>query len=331
MRKKTFDSGFTLVEILVVIAIISILVGLLLPAVQMAREAARRVSCSNNLKQLGLACLNYESTHRYLPGYAGELIPGRADENNSDTGGHIMQHVGQQRPANREANWITKILPFMENSAVAIEWERLHLRRTYTFTAQELSVLEYQVQGLNCASRRTSDPIAMHHTYGTIYGPKSTRTDYAMNAGSGRENPVGSNLFAVEAAGIWRLGGRTKLSMVTDGTSNTYLIGEKSVNPRHYLSGQDDGDRAPAMGAGPLGGASSYVRYALRNVRPDSARKHTPRETDCISCHDFGSAHPGTWSSVFTDGSVRSNAYTLDFDIHYGNASIAGGEVTNQP
>ncbi len=98
MRKK--QPGFTLVELLVVIAIIGILVGLLLPAVQQAREAARRMQCSNNLKQLGLANLNYESTHKKFPiGF----LDVRQTGNPLKDGGW---------------SWATALLPYIEQSAI---------------------------------------------------------------------------------------------------------------------------------------------------------------------------------------------------------------------
>lgn len=116
--RPTEHCGFTLVEILVVLAVIGLLLALLLPAVQAAREAVRRIQCSNNLKQLGLACLNYESSHKAIPAYAGEMWP------------RIEFFLTQQGTPNQSmigGNVITKILPFMERKALAPQWEQINV------------------------------------------------------------------------------------------------------------------------------------------------------------------------------------------------------------
>ena len=113
MRKTSLRAGFTLVELLVVIAIIGILVGLLLPAVQAAREAARRMSCSNNFKQIGLAIHNYHSAYKQIPMQAGGTF--RADSN----GGYNNQAGDNNR---RRLSWLVGLTPFFEQQAI---WEQV--------------------------------------------------------------------------------------------------------------------------------------------------------------------------------------------------------------
>ena len=101
--------AFTLVELLVVIAIIGILVGLLLPAVQSAREAARRTQCLNHLKQIGLACHNFFESNGYFPGYAGEIPPDDV----------TLPDGVEENDDWRGANWMVQSMPFMEDSPLA--------------------------------------------------------------------------------------------------------------------------------------------------------------------------------------------------------------------
>ncbi len=316
MRKSQQYRGFTLVELLVVIAIIAILVGLLLPAVQAAREAARQVQCRNNLKQIALAIHNYESAFGMFPGYAGEKQPAL-----------VSFTSGSRRESMRGWNWISKTLIFMEQKQLADHWGELGSKQRLEQTDQEKSMVAKALSALHCPTRRNAESYPLVGTYNTRFGDLAARTDYAMNGGAARtlEHLGHENRIEVEKEGVWRLGQSTRLNSISDGLSNTYLVGEKAMDAGKYTTGTDFGDRAPAMGwVDNNTGANASVRFAARPPAAD-----TP--DTCLACHDFGSAHATNWNAALADGSVRSIFYTMDIEVHRSTASISGREVLQLP
>ncbi|GAB5403133.1 MAG: DUF1559 domain-containing protein [Aureliella sp.] len=316
MKKIQQYRGFTLVELLVVIAIIAILVGLLLPAVQAAREAARQVQCRNNLKQIALAIHNYESAFRMFPGYAGEKQPAL-----------VSYTSGSRRESMRGWNWISKTLIFMEQKQLADQWGELGSRLQIQQTDYEREMVATALSTLHCPTRRSAESYPLVGNYNVRFGDKAARTDYAMNGGSARtlEDLGHENRIEVEQEGVWRLGRFTRLNSVSDGLSNTYLVGEKAMDADKYTTGTDFGDRAPAMGwVDNNTGANASVRFAARSPEVD-------KPDTCLACHDFGSAHATNWNAALADGSVRSIFYSMDIEIHRSTASISGREVLQLP
>ncbi|MEM8717044.1 MAG: DUF1559 domain-containing protein, partial [Cyanobacteria bacterium P01_G01_bin.4] len=221
-------SAFTLVELLVVIAIIGILVGLLLPAVQAAREAARRMSCTNNLKQIGLALLNYESAHRAFPAQSSAPGPGR-------------QHVAVR------GSWFTAALPFVEQAG---------LYRSFDPTAHwhapiNQEAVNARVPILLCPS--APDREGFEWTVLVDYpggGPFSltprdfydgSPTDYANVGGVGTQLnaslPPGRRINDPRNCGVLQTRS-SKLSEITDGLSNTILVVECAGRPQLYQNGR---------------------------------------------------------------------------------------------
>lgn len=312
MRLNTLcRAAFTLVELLVVITIIAILIALLLPAVQAAREAARLTQCRNNIKQLALACHNYESVHKELPGYAGERSPIR-----------VSYEFNRRRDASLAGvPWTVQVMPFMEEGNLAAELSRVMEMRDLRPTPRIENLVRVPNQAYHCPTRRDARPYPLREPYRSMYGDYGARTDYAMNGGPAHQSEENEVQIHNYSDGVWVLGKRKKTNALSDGLSYTYLMGEKAMDLLRYDTGDDFGDRSPLLGYHDTKASThSYVRYAARSPRMDRAR-------NCLVCHDFGSAHFAGWNAAMADGSVRLIHYELDLELHRENASIDGHEV----
>lgn len=193
MKISKHRLAFTLVELLVVIAIIGILIGMLLPAIQAVREAARRTKCQNNLKQMGLAALNFESAQMAFP-------PGVVD---NDDNLQDALHTG----------WVF-LLPYFEQNNVADQYD---MTSSWSSTTN-LPLAQVSIEMLNCPS----NPGAFEQT-GKIEG---TKCDYAFSKG-----PTAA-LYADSPEGMFGINQKVKMGAITDGTSNTFAIGEAVSNDK---------------------------------------------------------------------------------------------------
>jgi prepilin-type N-terminal cleavage/methylation domain-containing protein/prepilin-type processing-associated H-X9-DG protein len=341
LRHKAWRAAFTLVELLVVIAIIGVLVGLLLPAVQAAREAARRMQCSNNLKQIGLAHMNFESSYKYLP-------PGPYDGDPRLEGMQYDEAPGQYEGStccnaahpNGWSQWF-HILPFMEQQNVYnlanFTLPPLHSGRPADYNGEN-SVARALIPSYYCPSRR--GPTG----YGTA---QFGRCDYASSAGfyqgeilengtqSGWEPelwqpqipppPLGleprrnertrenfGNFGGRKGYIVWSAqGAKRRLGDVIDGTSNSIMCSEKGLPPQ--VHGTDGGDNERWNNAG---WDECVIRYHFPPMADTDPRNRPFRNmvagTGTVWRRFFGSAHPGGLNSVFGDGSVRFASFTVD-------------------
>lgn len=284
--------AFTLVELLVVIAIIGILVGLLLPAVQAAREAGRRSQCSNNLKQIALAALQHESATGYFP-----------------TGGWGDTWVGDPERGTGErqcGGFFYSCLPFMEQAALHDMILKPEPLPAWTESGRQQRLREMirvPVGTLHCPTRRSAqnyprpaDGTANFSSLSNAAMPSAAdgwaRTDYAANAGSyvgdggatdwqnggipgapvdAIPSPPGipKTLFCdrKKFTGVSFQGSTVAMALIRDGASNTYLVGEKAMHPEHYTDGMDRGDFYPALS----GSAFSTHRFTAHYPSHDKA------------------------------------------------------------
>ncbi|GIW97436.1 MAG: prepilin-type N-terminal cleavage/methylation domain-containing protein [Pirellulaceae bacterium] len=315
--------GMTLVELLVVIAIIGVLIGLLLPAVHAVREAARRMQCQSNLKQLALAAHNFESAHQRFPsGGWGYQWQGFADISS---------------PAGQPGAWPYSLLPFVEQSAL------YHLGSYHSDPDQRNADLHQRVGSpvpiYNCPSRRGGEPLEFKPQCQSCPRPigvteplpSTVRGDYAVNAGDGAPDPQQliswplnfpgpddvqeANRLArtrqwpkppADWSGISWLARSVRMAQVTDGTSHTFLFGEKYVMRDAYHTGFDWGDNEPLYGG-------------FNNDNHRSTHPHWPLKRDTvgeISIGSFGSAHSTGVNFAMVDGSVHHVPYEIDPQVY---------------
>lgn len=279
MRQR--QSGFTLVELLVVIAIIGVMVGLLLPAVQAAREAARRTQCVNHLKQIGIAVHNHHDTFRILPhgGWHWSSPP----EYTSAGAPEIAPRQG--------SGWAFQILPFLEQTAI---WEG---SGQATIEAKQIQAIGARIPGYFCPTRRSPQA----HMATAWYGPPGTyphgQIDYAGSCLTNQGAIVRANDGSIENRTV-----AITFAGITDGTSNTLLIGEKRLNFSLLGNIQSDDNE------GYTGGWDhDVIRFSDRAPLPDGRTGDGNQR--------FGSLHPGVFNVVLVDGSVRNIAFTIELDI----------------
>jgi prepilin-type N-terminal cleavage/methylation domain-containing protein len=283
--------GFTLVELLVVIAIIGILVALLLPAVQAAREAARRTQCTNNLKQIGVGVHNHLDAFKAFPTAGRGLNPGR-----KKIGGKPAKFSSQTW------SWGYQILPYLEHE------------NTYLEPSDEV-VRGRPIPEYFCPSRRS--PVAIAGGYWAVTSEPRAQGDYAGNAGS--YNMLGTAPQWQTFNGLFTMTGKPIIRPrdASDGISKTILVGEKCMNVSYCTT-----DQQPDDNVGYLGGfQDDVIRYGMA-VTPNGAPaaptpdvsglKYGPGQPLFPCTHSFGSSHAGVCLFVLCDGSVQGVNYDVD-------------------
>jgi prepilin-type N-terminal cleavage/methylation domain-containing protein/prepilin-type processing-associated H-X9-DG protein len=345
MRQRRHP-GFTLIELLVVIAIIAVLIGLLLPAVQKVREAAARMSCSNNLKQIGLAVHNYHDAK-------GTLVPTTICEVNFVL--NTAKLTGIAEP-DGYATWATLLLPFIEQDSVFRLWD---LQKQCS--RQVPAAYQQQIKTYLCPSR--PEPVL---SIGDFATPGGGLGDYNPNFGTingvnnfnRNDGPIIEALPTVVMSGgfpiVTQWAGRFNITDIADGSSSTLMFGEKHIRPssmqptrgnnedRSIFGGQNNSTRRCA--GIKRGGTNSLEDngyawppgYPLPNPIPSGAQVRPLRAPDdengANANQSFGGPHSGVCQLVFCDGSVKPiridiSIYTLTYlATRNGGEPIAGGD-----
>jgi prepilin-type N-terminal cleavage/methylation domain-containing protein/prepilin-type processing-associated H-X9-DG protein len=298
MRTSSFarHPGFTLIELLVVVAIFAILIGLLLGALQKARETASRIACANNLKQIGLALQMHQDAYGVFPsngGWDGEQWILSVDGRKTyvtvrDSSLPFVWHWGVGAPglfpSAQTGSWAYSLLPFLEE-------QNMYQQRDWMIS-EKLYI---------CPSRRTDTPqVPRDDRFGTYEGGGWPwgKTDYAANRDVIPNRPLVLSLAAV-----------------TDGTSHTVLVGEKAMSPLNYSTGTWYWDE-PFF----TGGSGGTQRWGNRIVHDSPNMGFTYRD-------NWGAAHSAGAQFVFADGSARLISFSTSAAIVHGLLTPAGGEV----
>ena len=291
MERST--KGFTLVELLVVIAIIGILIAMLLPAVQAAREAARRMQCTNNLKQFGLAIHNYLTARGSFP--SGAFTANLKDV----TGLHV------------------RLLPYFEQGIVGEE-------------VQELSDVYYTGDNTAQGAERIacflcpSDPEQHDPTNENLQV-----TNYVGVMGPGRDgNQVAgeqSMCGSYSTDGLFYPWSNRRAADVSDGLSNTFAMGERVYELRVWLRGANYNPGTPPR---VCVASAKNIRYPINGSSVEYCYSNCPSgRTSLFNDLVFGSRHPGGANFLRVDGSVGFVVDSIDMEIYKDFGTVAGGEV----
>jgi prepilin-type N-terminal cleavage/methylation domain-containing protein/prepilin-type processing-associated H-X9-DG protein len=326
--------GFTLIELLVVIAIIAILIGLLLPAVQKVREAAARMTCTNNLKQIGIALQAYHGAYGYFP-------PGYTD-GNTDPNSTPDNDVGPGW------GWASYLLPYLEQGSVS---NRIDFTVTVG-TGSNTAVSQLPLKVFQCPSDPLQDAFAVYDS--TFTSPVATvaHSNYVAcngweecfngaggnpQAGTGTDGLPGN--YGNSGVGMFYRNSRTRTADILDGLSNTIAAGERSSNhsPGTW-TGAVPGGRCPAWMAepwpnpyhAPPGPAYDNADFGEAFVLAHCNATHLPSADFPFYDPDtYYSYHPQGANFLFADGSVHYLTKSINPTTYQALATIAGSEVAN--
>ncbi|MCA9004788.1 MAG: DUF1559 domain-containing protein [Planctomycetaceae bacterium] len=322
MRSKnvSLKRGFTLIELLVVIAIIAILIALLLPAVQQAREAARRSTCKNALKQVGLALHNYHDSHRTFP-------PGAVWYGNGSA-------PADGRNANWGTTWVVQVLPFMDQAPLYNQYN-MSLNARSANASSGTSVLRAKIPVLRCPSQTGVDRALLTQDFTGF-----SRITYAGSVGAGTSLNIAD--FNSNRRGIFSpiAQNGAKIRDISDGTSNAIMLGEIVVGT---ATSDDKGAWGWCTGALFSGRNSNGILtpnttkvtdgtpYAANNSSDQNFnRRNNPDITGSGAGQGLRSFHVGGAHVTLADGSVRFISENVDQNTYLNLLSIDDGNVLGE-
>lgn len=289
--------GFTLVEMLVVIAIIGVLVALLLPAVQSARESARRTECSSNLRQIGVAIHHFHDAFTYLP----------------------PTHTGSAPPNDKYGTWFVVLLPYLEKQAL---YDRFDLSQTWDAGPNPAAAAlpEAIVKTYQCPSRRSggmlSDGTPQVGATGDYAAVSVASADY-QHQWQALNILFGAMVGAERTAANWgKWTPRSGFAEVIDGLSNTAFVGEKHIcvdelNKGGSAGGSADGNIYVTQTTG------WWECHSVRMMDHPNGLGRGPLDHSPNRWHTFGSWHPGMCPFLMGDGSVRPIGIAIDMTTLY--------------
>jgi len=316
--RHPYRAAFSLVELLVVIAIITLLIGILLPAIQRVREAAARMQCSNNLKQLGLATHHYHDLMGRFPtaGKNGcespthmDIAPNCVDPTYSLHSSAYTFSAGETQVRRSEWSWAYQLLPYIEQNTIYDTPNHTTVRRSVVAT-------------FHCPSRRAAK----------LYN-NNAKIDYAGNAGSGLAENTTTGVIVRTGAGT------VKLSDVTDGTSTTALFGEKRMKLDKFGVSYDDNESLFTAGWDSevvrAAVTDSDTTAALNNLNWGPNRDIPVTEPSVFNdpnsgLRQFGSSHPNGCNFVRCDGSVMLFRFNPERNLFRRFCTKADGMVNGE-
>jgi prepilin-type N-terminal cleavage/methylation domain-containing protein/prepilin-type processing-associated H-X9-DG protein len=336
--------GFTLIELLVVIAIIAILIGLLVPAVQKVRDAAGRMSCQNNLHQIGLALVNFDGTHGRLP--AALINSGRVDPNDV-TNGLVKNYRGPEvdllraYPSNYTVfnhTGFVALLPYIEQDTVFKQYNYGFVSSTSNPNNLPLgpvpptppgnpndAVAATLIKTYVCPGDRSPPPVETYApgTNDAFAMVSASRSNYLFSTGGYSDAAIDYEKTSAALKGAFGNNGAAQLSHIPDGTSNTLAVGE-SVQKWHTAE-----IYGPYWGCGTntaVHGTSVIPNVAVTTPNlPYGPCAPSPNKK-CTYSWGFSSFHMGVTNFVFLDGSVRAIPDNVDPTVWQWIATPEGGE-----